>query len=194
MSLQPMYIFMMADVASLVSTCGAEPFNHHFFSDHCGLYIDLQLSGLFDRNLSPLDSPTYQDICSGNSTLIRKYISTLMSKLDSKDVQSRNEALQPPDNHSAAKALDNDVTLAMLEAGQMCSQSSRLPVSPSLHAAQTKHRIFQQVLTPIRTHRDMSVQIQRRQLQLDTPIILSTDLQSATAALRSARRDIRDLS
>ena len=31
------YIFMTDDVASLIRTCGAEHFNHHFFSDHRGL-------------------------------------------------------------------------------------------------------------------------------------------------------------
>jgi endonuclease/exonuclease/phosphatase family metal-dependent hydrolase len=31
------YIFMSADVASLVQSCGTKPFNHRFFSDHRGL-------------------------------------------------------------------------------------------------------------------------------------------------------------
>ena len=82
----------------------------------------------------------------------------------------------------------------MIETGKKCAQASRLPVSPILHQAQTKHRIFQQVLTQLRTHRDMSVQIQRRQLQLPASIVLPADLKSATEALRSARRDIRELS
>jgi exonuclease III len=68
------YIFMIADVAFLVQVCGAEPFNHRFFSDHRGLYADLRRSGLFDRNLSPLASPKYCDIRSSNPALIRKYI------------------------------------------------------------------------------------------------------------------------
>jgi hypothetical protein len=75
------YIFMTADVASLVKACGAEPFNHRFFSNHRGLYADLQLLGLFNRNLSPLASPKYRDIRSGNPTLIRKYITTLSARL-----------------------------------------------------------------------------------------------------------------
>ena len=83
------YIFMSADVASLVQSCGAEPFNHRFFSDHRGLYVDLQLSGLFDRNLSPLASPSYRDIKSGNPTLIRKYITSLSNKLSHNDIATQ---------------------------------------------------------------------------------------------------------
>jgi endonuclease/exonuclease/phosphatase family metal-dependent hydrolase len=64
------YILMTPTVASHVTRCGADPFNHRFFSDHRGIYLDLELEGLFDRNLPPLARPTYGDIRSGNSLLI----------------------------------------------------------------------------------------------------------------------------
>jgi hypothetical protein len=56
------HVVMTVDVASLVKACGGEPFNQQFFSDHKQLYVNLQLLGLLDRNLSPLASPTYRDI------------------------------------------------------------------------------------------------------------------------------------
>jgi hypothetical protein len=93
---------MTADVASLVKACSAEPFNHRFFSDHRGLYADLRLSGLFDRNLSPLASPKYRDIQSGNPTLIRKYITTLLARLAANHIPARVALLASNvDNHAA---------------------------------------------------------------------------------------------
>jgi exonuclease III len=188
------YIFMTDDIASLVRSCGAEPFNHRFFSDHRGLYVDLAVSGLFDRNLSPLASPQHRDIRSGNPSLIRKYISHLTQYFSEKDIPTRAEFLKHSVSRLEAESLDADISDAMLKAGKVCAQTSRLPLSPQLHEAQTKHRIFQQVLTQLLTHRDMTVQIQRRQAQLPASVILPSNLISAKAALRSARRHLRELS
>jgi hypothetical protein len=75
------YIFMTQDIASLVCSCGAKPFNRCFFSDPRGLYIDLRLSGLFDRNLSPLASLSFHDIGSGTPKNIRRYLLELNRSL-----------------------------------------------------------------------------------------------------------------
>jgi hypothetical protein len=169
------YILMTADVASLVKACGAEHFNHRFFSDHRGLYADLRLSGLFDRNLSPLASPKYRDIQSGNLTLIRKYITTLSARLAAnKNIPAHVALLASNVDNHAAEQLDTEMTGAMLAAGKVCAHTARLPISPQLHEAQTRHRIFQQVLTQLHTHRDMSHQITKRQGQLTEHIILPT--------------------
>jgi hypothetical protein len=188
------YIFMSEDTASLTRTCGAEHFNHRFYSDHRGIYVDLRLSGLFNQNLSPLASPTFRDVRSGNPCQIRKYIEKLNHLLVNKDATARSEILKTEPDPSAAEQLDADITEAMLSAGEACAQTSRFPVSPALHKAQTQHRIIQQVLTQFRTHRDMTVQISRRQAQLSEPIPLPSDLKSAIRALRSARCVVRTLS
>ena len=51
------YILMTEQIASHTTNCGAEPFNHRFYSDHRGIWVDLELLGLFDRNLPPLARP-----------------------------------------------------------------------------------------------------------------------------------------
>jgi hypothetical protein len=78
------------------------------------------------------------------------------------------------------------MTDAMLAAGKVCAHTARLPISPQLHEAQTWHRIFQQVLTQLRTHRDMSHQITKWQGQLTEHIILPTDIRTTIAALRAS--------
>jgi hypothetical protein len=45
------YILMTPTVPSHVARCRANPFNHQFFWDHRGIYVDLELKGLFDQNL-----------------------------------------------------------------------------------------------------------------------------------------------
>jgi hypothetical protein len=187
------YVFATADVAALVRTCGAEPFNHRFFSDHRGIYVDLVLSGLFDRNLSPLASPQHRDIRSGNPRHIQKYITEIKKQFTKNEIQTRCEYIAENQDDDIAESLDANITSAMLLAGKACAHTSRLPVSPQLHAAQTHHRICQQVVTQFRTNRDMSLQIARKQAQLQEPIQLATSLAAALMNLRSSQHLVRDL-
>jgi hypothetical protein len=124
------YIFMTADVASLVKACGAQLLNHRFFSNHRSLYADLQLLGLFDRNLSPLASPKYPDIRSGKPALIRKYITTLSACLAAADIPACVALLASNVDNHAAEQLDTEMTDATLAAGKVCAHTARLPISP----------------------------------------------------------------
>ena len=188
------YIFMTADIASSVVTCGAEPFNHRFFSDHRGLYVDLKLTGIFDRNLSPLASPQFRDIRSGNPHQIQKYIRALSKGLNATQISARTAQLKSHPNPGDAEQLDSEITDAMLAAGKKCEHTSRYPVSPELHAAQTALRIYQKLVSQFRTQRDMSLQICKKQQQLKEPLPLPDDLKTALILLRSSQRDVRNLS
>jgi hypothetical protein len=188
------YIFMTSDIASSVVSCGAEPFNHRFFSDHRGLYVDLKLSGIFDRNLSPLASPQFRDIRSGNPHQIQKYIRALSKGLNASQIPMRTSQLKLNPNNADAEQLDTEITDAMLAAGKVCAHTSRLPVSPELHSAQTQLRIYQKLVSQFRTNRDMSIQINKKQQQLNEPIPLPNDLKTALRLLRSAQREVRNLS
>jgi exonuclease III len=48
------HFLMTPSIASHVICSGAELFNHRFFSDHRGIFVNLEPKGLFDRNLAPL--------------------------------------------------------------------------------------------------------------------------------------------
>jgi hypothetical protein len=124
------YIFVIADVAFLVKACSAEPFNHQFILNHRGLYGDLQLLGLYEKNLSPLASPKYCDIQSGNPTLIRKFITYLSQGLAANNIPTRVALLESTVNNTASEQLDEEVTAAMLAAGKVCAHTNWLPISP----------------------------------------------------------------
>jgi hypothetical protein len=107
------------------------------YSDHRGLNVDLRLSGLFDRNLSPLASPTFRDIRSGAPQKNCKYLAELNHRLAEQNVAARTEILKITANHLEAEALDSIITAAMLEAGKTCAHQARHPVSLAFHTAQT---------------------------------------------------------
>jgi hypothetical protein len=187
------YILMTEQIASHTSSCGAEPFNHRFYSDHCGIWADLELLGLLDRNLPPLARPQFHDIRSGQPKLVRKYVAEIGKYLSSLDIPNRVSSLTNQDN-SLAETLDNEITSGMKAAGKSCETGKRLPRSGKLHIAQTTLRIYQQLLSQMRTHRDMTTQILKHQNQLPSPILLPTTISATKSHLRAAQRKVRTLS
>jgi hypothetical protein len=82
----------------------------------------------------------------------------------------------------------------MKSAGKICETTKRLPRSGKLHEAQTRLRIYQKLLTQIRTQRDMSAQILKWQEQLPQSIPLPSSLPKTNAKLRASQREVRELS
>jgi hypothetical protein len=184
---------MTEQIASHTSSCGAEPFNHRFYSDHRGIWVDLELLGLLDCNLPPLARPQFRDIQSGQPKLLRKYFAALGKYLPSLDIPNRVSSLTNRDD-SLAETLDRKITSGMEAAGKSCETGKRLPRSGKLHIAQTTLRIYQQLLSQMRTHHDMTTQIIKRQNQLPSPILLPTTISATKSHLRAAQRKVRTLS
>jgi hypothetical protein len=152
---------MTPSVASHVTRSGAEPFNHRFFSDHRGIFADLELKGLFDRNLAPLARPTSRDIRSGSSRLIQVYITELKAYLINHKIAEQIYQLAQARDDDLAEAIDQKIIAGMLLAGSKCETTGRLPKSGILHEAQTNLRIYQNVLSQFKTKRDQSKQIKK---------------------------------
>jgi hypothetical protein len=114
------YILMTEQLTSHSTNCGAEPFNHRFYSDHRRIWVDLELLGLFDRNLPPLARPQFRDIRSGPPKVICKYITKLGHLLSKSNIPARVASLQ--DHHAIhhAETLDKEITAGMQLAGKSC--------------------------------------------------------------------------
>ncbi len=134
------YILMSPTLASHATRSGADPFNHRFFSDHPGIYVDLELEGLFDRNLPSLARPTYRDIRSGSPRLIRTYITELKQDITEHKIRERLDKLAKSRDDALAEELDKAITDGMLLASAKCETAKRLPKSGKLHEAQTVMR------------------------------------------------------
>jgi hypothetical protein len=123
------YILMTPSVDSHVTQSGTEPFNHRFFSDHRGIFVDLELKGLFDQNLAPLAQPTCQDIRSGSSRLIQVYINELRTYLLNHKIIEQIDQLAQAQDDGLAEAIEQKITAGMLPAGSKCETAGRLPFS-----------------------------------------------------------------
>jgi hypothetical protein len=107
-----------------------------------GMYVDLRLSGLFQRNLPSLSSPKLRDNLLGQHRQIQKDITQLKLNLDAVQATARSLRIRDTCDNEAAESLGHNVTHVMLSAGKACTQNARLPVSPTLHAGQNEQRIL----------------------------------------------------
>jgi hypothetical protein len=110
--------------------------------DHRGIYVDLELEGLFYCNLSPLARPTYRDIRSGSPCLIRTYITKQKWYITEHKITEHLNKLAESCDDVLAQELDQAITNGMLLAGAKCETAKRLPKSGKLHEAQTVMRIY----------------------------------------------------
>jgi hypothetical protein len=156
-------------------------------------FFDLELTGLFDRNLAPLARPTVRDICSGSSRLIQVYITELQAYLINHKIAEQTGQLAQAQDDDLAEAIDQKMTAGMILAGFKCKTTGRLPKSDILHEAQTTLRIYQNVLSQFRTKQDLSKQIEKWQLQLPVTIALPTNIAKTNRLLRILQRTIRKL-
>jgi hypothetical protein len=106
------YFLMTPSVASHVTRSGAEPFNHLFFLDHRGFFVDLELKGLFDRNLAPLARPTFGDIRLGSSRLTQVYITELKAYLINHKMAEQLGQLAQARDDGLAEAINQKITAA----------------------------------------------------------------------------------
>jgi hypothetical protein len=136
----------------------------------------------------------FRDIRSGRPKLIRKYITEFGHLLSKSNIPAQVASLQDHHDIHHAKTLDNKITAGMKLAGRKCKTAKRLPHSGKLLEAQTLLRIYQKLLTQIRTQRNMSAQMLKQHAQLAISIPLPTTLANTNAKLRAFKKEVRKLS
>jgi hypothetical protein len=150
-----------------------------YFGDGC-----TSINDCINHNLAPLARPTFWDIRSRSSRLIQVYITELKAYLINHKIAEQIDQLAQARDDDLAEAINQEITASMLLAGSKCETSGRLPKSGILHEAQTTLRIYQNVLSQFRTKRDLSKQIEKRQLQLPVAIALPTTITETNRFLR----------
>jgi hypothetical protein len=121
------------------------------FFDHQGIFVNLELEGLFNQNLAPLARPTFWDIRSGSSRLIQVYIFELKTNLLNHKIAEQIDQLAQARDDNLAESIDQKITAGMLLAGSECKTAGRQPKSGILDEAQTTLRIYQNVFRQFKT-------------------------------------------
>jgi hypothetical protein len=88
------YIFCSQPLLSAVSSCGAEPFNHHIFSDHRALFVDWNKLLLFGAQALTVVAQSHRHLQSKSMPSRSKYINSLYEYCTSHNIFARIQALE----------------------------------------------------------------------------------------------------
>jgi hypothetical protein len=116
------YILMSERCANAVQTCGYEPFNHRLFSDHRGMFLDMNMQLLFGNQDNVLASMQYRDFHATDPKTITDYLQRVFTYLREHNFSERLQRLiaTAGTDHVLAEALDKDLTRACLSASAHC--------------------------------------------------------------------------
>ena len=99
-------------------------------------------------------------------------------------LQEKLTSLQENLDHEIAEEIDRLMTESMLAAEKKVKYFKRLPWSTEVHTAMTKLYISKMQLAQLRTHRDMSAQIQNRQSTLIDPLPFPKTIEEFTSKIK----------
>ena len=187
------YIFVTPRLLDHVKRCGFEAYHQRFISDHRGGFVDLDIAGLFDRRLPPLIAAPSRAIRSTHPTNVTKYIQRLHKWFVDWNVVVRMDVLKQNFCPKKFDRLDKCITEGIIATEDRLRIIHRLPWSPEVHVVMTTMYILKANLSQIRTHQDLSLQIDRHQKTLKFPVQLHETTETASKALNKTRKEFRRL-
>jgi exonuclease III len=180
------HIIASPEVLPFIVSSGIEPFNSRLFSDHRGLFLDLNTAILFGP-LSPLQPPSSRDINSKTLVDNPKYVTTLNKYFEDHRIFERIAAMtNSPYNFEQIEALDRDITRGMLHAGSKCKRGQQFPWSPKLLQAQLTVQILKRHLTSLLLPIDQHLSISTLCDKLGTNIELPATIAATKKSLKQA--------
>jgi hypothetical protein len=181
-----------------VKACGYEPFNHRLFSDHRGMFVDMDMAILFGNLDNVLASMVYRDFKARDPKAVSDYLQGVEDYLIGHNFATRMKLLIAMQGtaHVLAEALDKDLTRACLSASKRCRKMSQTPGSPKVIKACNLVNILKRLLGMYRTKVNMTKSIAklrskagRRRTLPSTVVACGQALQEAQSALKLIVRE-----
>ena len=191
-------------VAESVVSAGYEAFNERFIPDHRGYFFDMDTTKLFGSPTQDLATFTRRQLCTSNAKHNTAYIDKVYELLAAHNVFERAQRLTYiGDRHSAAEAIDKDMTAACLAAER------KLPIfgeaawwSVELASARQRTHVLGKLFSNMKAGRDSTLVIEEARkimpITWEPPTTIQQSSQQwrsekkITAKLASESIDIRD--
>jgi hypothetical protein len=116
------YVLMSQRCAIAVRKCGYEPFNHRLFSDHRGMFVDMDTEMLFGNADNALAAMQYRDFKAKDPKSISEYLQGCGAYMREHNFTARLKRLTESNerNDLLAEALDQDLKRACISASTQC--------------------------------------------------------------------------
>ena len=188
------YVLGSPEIAHSIETCGYEPFNFRYHTDHRAYFIDLNTKILFGAAIQPLAKYTDRILHSNNIRQVTKYIQVNYKMLTACNAFEQGNQLENPDNrHAFAERLDADVLQSSLSAEKQIKKYKEPAWSMELSEARKKVSILNKALSMAKTRIDLIHILQQEMNTLSTPILFPESIQECSLELRKAKREVADI-
>jgi hypothetical protein len=187
------YILMSERCAIAVRKCGYEPFNHRLYSDHRGMFVDMDTEMLFGNLDNDLASMQYRDFKATDPKAVTEYLQGIGTYLKDHNFAERLKVLSESNdkNDPLAEGMDKDLKRACLYAAKQCRKKRQTPWSPKVIKARDTVNILKRLLGMYRTKVNMKKSIEKLRSKAGRRRTLPTNEKDCSIALRGAQGDLK---
>ena len=142
------YILMSERCAIAVRKCGYKSFNHRLYSDHRGMFVDMDTEMLFGNLDNDLASMQYRDFKATDPKAVTEYLQGIGTYLKDHNFAERLKVLSESNdkNDPLAEGMDKDLKRACLYAAKQCRKKRQTPWSPKVNKARDTVNILKRLL------------------------------------------------
>ena len=187
------YMLMSERCAVSIRKCGYQPFNHRMYSDHRGMFVDMDMELLFGNFDNVLATMQYRDFKARDPQAVTEYLTAVDTYLHDHHFHERLERLQatPDINHTLANGLDKDLTRACLSASRHCRKMRQTPWSPKVKKARDRVNILKRLLGMFRTKVNMHKSIEKLRSKAGCRSPLPTTAEACNVELRATQGNLK---
>lgn len=181
-------------VARAVHSCGYEPFNFRFCTDHRAYFLDFQTDTLFGSPTQTLVHHSTRILQSNNVKQVTRYINTKHQLLSNCNAFNRGNQLSKAGiRHEFAERLDSDVLRNSLAAEHQLQRYREHPWSLELAQARRKVAFLSKVLSMLRTGIDHHDILRRANERYNDSWETPTTAHECSKALRQAKQHVTEI-
>ena len=194
------YIFASTDLLPALQRSGITPLEAITASDHCAVFIDIDIRACLDSDLSCLLRPPQRSLHSTHQRNRDIYVQHLHKAFQRHKIFDRIQTLSQLDylHHqntaeSLAEAIDRDVTRLMIAAERRLHRPSPTPFSSNLAQACIKVSILKTKRLSLKHSTNKDNTIDRLLAKLQKPFTIPSTLTAVEEHLKTARKEVRDI-
>jgi hypothetical protein len=193
-------VLVSSAVLPFIRKCGTDPFHQILFTDHHGLFLDIDLKGLLGGELAQILAPKSRGV-SSNTDKPEVCIQASHQHLSANNVfttsasvfaAARTFRAVPNALITAINKFDRTITQGMLLAERLCRRKPRAAWSTAIAAASRTVKFWKTLISGLTTAVDVSAVLQQIGTCLKwDDIPFDTSLPDAKAHLTVAYKNIR---
>jgi hypothetical protein len=121
------YVLVSSSIQQAVTSCGYEPFNERFFSDHRGYFVDFDIPSLLGNELQRLAALPFRDVRGKDAKCVTQYVESKDGYLQEHKVYACLERLNQlvEEDPALAESIDRDWLRASLMAGKKARKAKK---------------------------------------------------------------------